>query len=132
MGMYIGTTPVDKVFISMTPTLKKQIKNVTCSTYVGTTITFTGLTKEPCAFVLRLKDTLSTASASYFFILEVQYDGTNVKGSYYYAQGGYLEDTTHYSFTYNNGTLTISSSGTYQSYGGAFWSGTYELTAFYF
>lgn len=132
MGLYIGTTPVDKVFVEMTPTLHREVKTVQISNYTATSITFTGLTKEPCAFVLRLTDTLANANAAYFFIIEVQYDGTDVKGSTFYAQGGYLEDTTHYSFTYDNGTLTISSSGTYQTQGGAFWSGTYELTSLYF
>lgn len=137
MGLYIGTTPVDKVFVSMTlpsatATVQAEKKTVTNADYSSTSISFTGLSKEPSAFVVRLTDSLTAVSSlAYVFITEIQYDGSNVVGSTFLTQGGYLPDTTHYSFTYENGTLTVKSSGTLQSYGGAFYSGTYELTAFY-
>jgi len=99
----------------------------------ATSIQFTGLSGQPKAFFVRLTSQLTRSSSySYYYITAMSYDGTNHRGNYYRRSNGtFYNDTTHYSHSYSNGTLTISSSAGRGSAGGSFYNGTYELIAIY-
>lgn len=108
-------------------------KTVTNSSATATSLAFTRLGGEPSAFFLKLNEQLTrNSSYSYYYITAVRYNGTNTHGSYWrMSNGTFYDDTTHYSFTYSNGTLTVKSSGARGSAGGSFYNGEYELTYIY-
>ena len=110
-----------------------ETKSVTNSSDQATSIQFTGLSGQPKAFFVRLTSQLTRSSNySYYYITAMSYDGTNHRGNYYRRSNGtFYNDTTHYSHSYSNGTLTISSSAGRGSAGGSFYNGTYELIAIY-
>lgn len=88
-----------------------------------TSITFTGLDDEPSYFSCIFKSDFSTSSG-YTRTICVVYDGTNTYGM---EMGSGAQATEHWSFTYNNGSLVISSQST--SAGGYFHQpGYYQLT----
>lgn len=90
----------------------------------ATSITFTGLEDEPIYFSCIFKSNFSTSSG-YQRVIGVAYDGTNIYGMELDSTAKY--SNTHWSYTYNNGSLTISSSGT--NAGGYFHQpGYYQLT----
>ena len=80
----------------------------------SSSIAFSGLTGEPTSFVVWATSELTTG-ASPFKVAMVVYDGTNIIGQTITntnnAQVTY--DSSSFSYTYNNGTLTISSTGAY-------------------
>lgn len=89
----------------------------------ATSITFTGLSDEPSYFSCIFKSNFSTSSG-YQRVITVVYDGTSTYGL---AMDSSAKDATDWSYTYNNGSLTISSSGT--NAGGYFHQpGYYQLT----
>lgn len=89
----------------------------------ATSITFTGLSDEPSYFSCIFKSNFST-SQGYQRVITVVYDGTSTYGL---AMDSSAKDATNWSYTYNNGSLTISSSGT--NAGGYFHQpGYYQLT----
>ena len=89
----------------------------------ATSITFTGLSDEPSYFSCIFKSTFSTSSG-YQRVMEVVYDGTSTYG---HALDSSANALTSWSYTYNNGTLVISSTGT--NNGGYFHQpGYYQLT----
>ena len=89
----------------------------------ATSITFTGLTDEPSYFSLAFKSDFGTSSG-YQRVITVVYDGNTTYGL---AMDSGAKVQTSWSYTYNNGTLTISSSGT--NAGGYFHQpGYYQLT----
>lgn len=89
----------------------------------ATSITFTGLSDEPSYFSCIFKSNFSTSSG-YQRVITVVYDGTSTYGL---AMDSSAKDATNWSYTYNNGSLTISSSGT--NAGGYFHQpGYYQLT----
>ena len=89
----------------------------------ATSITFTGLDDEPDYFSCIFKSTFSTSSG-YQRVMEVVYDGTNTYG---HALDSSAKALTSWSYSYNNGTLVISSTGT--NNGGYFHQpGYYQLT----
>ena len=89
----------------------------------ATSITFTDLEDEPEYFSCIFKSTFSTSSG-YQRVVEVVYDGTNTYG---HALDSSAKALTSWSYTYNNGSLTISSTGT--NNGGYFHQpGYYQLT----
>ena len=89
----------------------------------ATSITFTGLTDEPSYFSLAFKSDFGTSSG-YQRVITVVYDGNTTYGL---AMDSSAKAQTSWSYTYNNGTLTISSSGT--NAGGYFHQpGYYQLT----
>lgn len=98
----------------------------TAETQVGsgaTSITFTGLTDEPDYFSVIFKSDFGTSSG-YQRVMSVAYDGTNTYGV---AMDSGAKALSSWSFTYNNGTLTVSSVGT--NNGGYFHQpGYYQLT----
>ena len=89
----------------------------------ATSITFTGLTDEPDYFSLIFKSDFSTSSG-YQRVITVVYDGTSTYGL---AMDSGAKAQTSWSYTYNAGTLVISSTGTND--GGYFHQpGYYQLT----
>lgn len=90
----------------------------------ATSITFTGLSDEPDYFSCIFKSNFSTSSG-YQRVIAVAYDGTNTYGLE--MDSGAKYSSAHWSYTYNNGSLTITSSGT--NAGGYFHQpGYYQLT----
>lgn len=108
-------------------------KTVTNSSTTNTSLSFSSLSGEPKAFFVRCLSQLTRSSSySYYYITAIRYNGTNTNGNYWrMSNGTFYADTSHYSFTYSNGTLTVSSSGARGSAGGSFYNGDYELTYFY-
>ena len=107
--------------------------SVTNSSAANTSISFTNLSGTPKAFFVRFTGSLTRSSnSSYYYITAIRYNGTNTNGNYWrMSNGTFSNDTTHYSYTYSNGTLTVSSSASRSAAGGSFYNGTYELTYFY-
>lgn len=99
----------------------------TADTQVGsgaTSITFTGLEEEPGYFSCIFKSGFGTSSG-YQRVITVVYDGADVYGMEMDSSAKFSD--THWSYTYNNGSLTISSQGT--NAGGYFHQpGYYQLT----
>lgn len=90
----------------------------------ATSITFTGLTDEPTYFSCIFKSNFSTSSG-YQRVIMVVYDGTSTYGME--MDSSAKANTSHWSYTYNNGSLVISSNGT--NAGGYFHQpGYYQLT----
>lgn len=98
----------------------------TAETQVGsgaTSITFTGLTDEPDYFSVIFKSNFGTSSG-YQRVQSVAYDGTNTYGV---AMDSGAKAQSSWSYTYSNGSLTVSSQGT--NNGGYFHQpGYYQLT----
>lgn len=98
----------------------------TAETQVGsgaTSVTFTGLTDEPDYFSVIFKSNFGTSSG-YQRVMSVVYDGTNTYGI---AMDSGAKAQTSWSYTYSNGSLTVSSQGT--NNGGYFHQpGNYQLT----
>jgi len=81
-------------------------------------ISFTGLSAQPKAFAIIPRGNI-TLSTSNRFVVNVNYDGTTMSGVYCYGSGsaynasytaGY--SAAYFTQTYNNGTLTITTSST--------------------
>ena len=108
-------------------------KTMTNSNDQATSIQFTGLSGEPKWFFVRCAAQMSRSSSySYYYITAVRYNGTNHYGNYWRRSNGtFYNDTTHYSHTYSNGTLTVSSSASRGAAGGSFYNGSYELVYIY-
>lgn len=107
----------------------------TNSSATNTSISFS-VSGEPIAFALVNTGNI-TLSSGYYYISSIIYDGSSCIGSYgYYKSGGgssryVYADSSHYSFTYSNGTLTVSSSASRSAAGGAFYNTTYKLVYVY-
>lgn len=98
----------------------------TAETQVGsgaTSVTFTGLTDEPDYFSVIFESNFGTSSG-YQRVMSVAYDGTNTYGV---AMDSGAKAQSSWSYTYSNGSLTVSSQGT--NNGGYFHQpGYYQLT----
>ena len=89
----------------------------------ATSITFTDLIDEPSYFSVAFKDNFGTSSG-YQRVISIVYDGNTTYGL---AMDSEANAQTSWSYTYNNGSLTISSTGTND--GGYFHQpGYYQLT----
>lgn len=110
-------------------------KTITNSSASNTSISFTGLSGEPKAFFVRCTAQLTRSSnSSYYYVTDMRWNGSsgNHNGNYWrMSNGTFYNDTSHYSHTYSNGTLTISSSGSRSAAGGSFYNGGYELVYVY-
>lgn len=108
-------------------------KTMTNDDSQATSIQFTGLSGQPKWFFVRCTSQLSRSSSySYYFVTAIRYNGTNHNGNYYRRSNGtYYNDTSHYSHTYSNNTLTVSSSANRGAAGGSFYNGNYELVYIY-
>lgn len=115
------------VFGSYTPPIITTGETSTKLTSNNTTITFTGLTGEPTMFTIFPLGNITLGTTRY--VTNVSYDGTTTHGVYGYRSG--QSGTSYYSqsyftWTYNNGTLTVKTSST--TNGGYFSSNvTYQL-----
>lgn len=104
------------------------VKTTTASTSSNaTSISFTGLSATPKAFSVMLDQQSSLGSTRY--VISVTYDGTTTRGTYGYSSSNtryvYYSES-YFSFTYNTGTLTVSTSSS--TNGGYFRSGySYRL-----
>lgn len=95
------------------------------------TLEFTGLNGEPTLFSVHPKENITLGSTRY--ILGVDYDGENTVGIQGYSSGSFMSSSatatysaTAFSWTYENGTLTVTSGSATD--GGYFMSGiTYQL-----
>lgn len=74
----------------------------------ATSITFTGLTDEPTYFSCIFKSNFGTSSG-YQRVITVVYDGNDIYGL---AMDSGAKVSTAWTYTYNNGSLTITSQGT--------------------
>ena len=115
------------VFGSYTPPIITTGETSTKLTSNNTTITFTGLTGEPTMFTIFPLGNITLGTTRY--VTNVSYDGTTTHGVYGYRSG--QSGTSYYSqsyftWTYDNGTLTVKTSST--TNGGYFSSSvTYQL-----
>lgn len=90
----------------------------------ATTITFTGLSDEPECWSCIFKSNFGTSSG-YQRVIAVEYDGTYIIGMEMDSAAKF--SSAHWTASYNNGSLTITSSGT--NAGGYFHQpGYYQLT----
>ncbi len=108
-------------------------KTTTNSSDQATTLSFNNLLGEPKAFFLSCTNDLPrNSSQSYYYIATIRYNGTNIYGSVHTRSSGQLSNiTTGYSYNYNNGTITFTSSGGRSRSPGSFFNGTYELIYIY-
>ena len=114
------------------------IKTTTVSntSNTATSISFTQLSGTPKAFFVRCTTTLSRSSSNrYYYVADMRWDGSSTGGvagnRYYVYNGQYSNVTSGYSYSYSNGTLTVSSSGGQSTSPGSFYNGTYELVYVY-
>ena len=108
-------------------------KTMTNSSASNTSISFSGLGGTPKAFFVRCTTQLTRSSnSSYYYVVSIRHNGTNTTGNYWrMSNGTFYNDTSHYSYSYSNGTLTVSSSASRSSAGGSFYNGNYELVYVY-
>lgn len=106
---------------------------VTNSTATATSLTFAGLRGRPIAFIVRVTSTITSGSTTYYYIASIRFNGSNTDGTYFRigSTRAIYNDTTHYSFEYANGSLTVKSSASRSAAGGSFYNGTYELVYVY-
>ncbi len=102
----------------------------------ATQIQFTSLTGQPKAFFCRCTSNLSRNSSNrYYYIADIRWDGSSTGGvvgnKYYVYNGQYSNQTTGYSQSYSNGTLTLTTTGSQTASPGSFYNGTYELVYVY-
>lgn len=113
----------------------------TCDEIV-TSIVIPNLLGEPVAFFFRIANNItSTGSTTYYYITNINYNGSVVSGNYLRVGNtrGVYNDTTHYSYQYHpydgswysSNQLALSSSGSRTSAGGCFAAYTYELVYIY-
>lgn len=107
-------------------------KTVTASNR-PTSLSFTGLLGQPKAFFVRCTASMSRSSNStYYYVADMRYNGTNTTGNCWrMSNGNWTNITSGYSFTYSNGTLTVSSNGSTTTSPGCFYPGQYELVYIY-
>ena len=99
------------------------------------TISFTGLNGTPIAWFARCTTQLSSSgSTTYYYVDSARYNGTNTQATLFRigSTRRIQNQTTGISYTYNNGTLTVSTTATAATATpGFFYNGTYELTYIY-
>lgn len=104
------------------------------SSNTATSISFTGLQGEPIAWCLRCTTSISSSgSTTYYYIINARDNGTNIQGENFRigSTRQVAAISSGLSATYNNGTLTITSSGSRTTTPGSFYNGTYELVYVY-
>ena len=125
-----GYNGMSEVQINPISTLSSSTTN---SSATSTQIAFTGLPGLPAAFFMRCITALTrNANNAYYYVADICYDGTYTRGNCWNMSTGQISNiTSGYSYTYNNGTLTISSSGSQSTSPGSFYNGTYTLIYIY-
>lgn len=106
-------------------------KTATAGSDYPISLAFTGLKGQPKMFAVRLNAQVSSSgSTTYYYIVDMVYNGTGIHGNCFRIGSTRRVDniTSGYSFTYSNGTLTLTSSAASRSASpGAFYAGSYEL-----
>ena len=100
----------------------------------GNSISFTGLTGTPKAWFIRCTTQMTSSSTTYYYVVDARYNGTNTQATLFRmgSTRRTQNQTTGISYTYSNGTLTVSSTATSaSSTPGYFYNGTYELVYTY-
>lgn len=108
-------------------------KTVSNSSNTATSISFTSMMGTPIVFFVRCATQMQAGSTTYYYVSNMRYNGTDVNGNAF-RMGSTRQVTvvtSGYSYTYNNSTLTLSSSGSRTTAPGSFYNGTYELTYVY-
>lgn len=108
-------------------------KTVTASNY-PVSISFTSMKGEPHAFFLRSTSQISSSgSTTYYYIIDMRYNGTNTTGNCFRIGSTRRVDniTSGYSWSYSGTTLTIKSSAASRSASPGAFNNTYELVYFY-
>ena len=107
-------------------------KTVTASNRPSS-LSFTSMKGQPKAWYLKATFTMTSSSTTYYYVDSMRYNGNNTEGRLF--RMGSTRQTEHvtsgYSFTYSNGTLTVSSSGNRTTSPGCFYNGSYELVYIY-
>lgn len=115
-------------------TVSVDTKTATASNY-PVSLSFTGMNGTPKYWFLRLTTQVSSSgSTTYYYIIDMRYNGTNITGNCFRIGSTRRVDNiaSGYSYTYSGTTLTITSSAANRSASpGAFYSGTYELVYIY-
>ena len=136
----VGTATDDDSVTSVTGTYSGggggsasiDTKTVTASNRPSS-LSFTSMKGEPIAWFLKATFTMTSSSTTYYYVDSMRYNGTNTQGRCF--QMGSTRQTLHvtsgYSYTYNNGTLTVSSTGNRTTSPGCFYNGSYELVYIY-
>lgn len=106
--------------------------SVNNSSASNTSLEFTNILGQPAAFFIKLSGSLIRASNTYYYVTDICYNGTNVTGNYWNMSTGQFSNAIQgYSFVFNDGTLTVTSSGSRTTTPGSFYNGTYTLTYIY-
>ena len=108
-------------------------KTITASNY-PVSIQFTSMKGEPKAFFLRCTSQISSSgSTTYYYIIDMRYNGTNTTGNCFRIGSTRRVDniTSGYSWSYSGTTLTITSSASSRSASPGAFNNGYELTYFY-
>ena len=108
-------------------------KTITASNY-PVSIQFTSMKGQPKAFFLRSTSQISSSgSTTYYYIIDVRYNGTNTTGNCFrIGSTRRVENiTSGYSWSYSGTTLTITSSASSRSASPGAFNNGYELTYFY-
>lgn len=108
-------------------------KTVTASNY-PTSLSFTGMLGQPKAFFLKATSQISSSgSTTYYYIINMRYNGTNTTGSVFRI--GSTRQVNHitsgYSWSYSGTTLTITSNASSRSASPGAFNNGYELVYIY-
>ena len=108
-------------------------KTVTTSNY-PVSIQFTAMKGQPKYFFLRSTSQISSSgNTTYYYIIDMRYDGTNTTGNCFRIGGTRRVDniTSGYSWSYSGTTLTITSNAASRSASPGAFNNTYELVYIY-
>lgn len=90
---------------------------------------------EPVVFSLKSTSSISSSgSTSYYYIIDIRYNGFDCSGNCFRIGSTRTVSnvSTGYSFTYSNGTLTVTSSASSRSASPGAFNNTYELMYIYY
>lgn len=108
-------------------------KTVTASNY-PVSISFASMKGQPLAFFLRSTSQISSSgSTTYYYIIDMRYNGTNTTGNCFRIGSTRRVDnvTSGYSWSYSGTTLTITSSASSRSASPGAFNNGYELVYIY-
>ena len=100
---------------------------------VSQTISFSSLKGTPKYWFLRTTTQISSSSTTYYYIVDIRYNGTNTTGNSFRlgSTRRIYNITSGLSYTYSNGTLTVTAGSSASSSPGQFYNGEYELVYIY-
>ena len=133
---YNGTAQYYTIAAASGGSVTVKTTTMTNNSATATSIQFTSLTGQPKAFFCRCTSNLSRSSSNrYYYIADIRWDGSSTGGvvgnKYYVYNGQYSNQTTGYSQSYSNNTLTLTTTGSQTASPGSFYNGTYELVYIY-